>query len=696
MIETIATIIAVLLLLALAAYALLTKKSTAKTALACAAVLLAGIESADLLTLHVSSGSAMFRRITTILESFLPAALLWYSLTFARSGTVPLFSRRGLPIVAAALLFPASVLFFPQQDFFYSPDFQSERVLFLGRVGYWYYLGAMLACVAALMNFEATFMSAVGAERWKVKFEVIGAGSILAVLIFYFSQGVLYRTIDVNLMTIRASVLAISSGLILYAKLYRGNGVHITVSRYILFRSLTLLSVGVYFIVLGLLGEAMKYFDVSFAQYVTIFFAFAGGIALIVLLLSEQLRRRVNVFISKHFFAQKHDYRHTWMALTNRLVSCTTPAAMEQGILAAYCEMFGLGGASLYIFDRGSGRYMPAAEHALPHALPRAETGLSASTGLLSYFLDQNRVWNLADAEYAPTEGERSFAAVTGAQFVVPLICNHQVEALVVFGRQVAPEQFTFEDYDLMKIMARQSALVLSNLRLSEELIETRELAAVARLSSFVVHDLKNLTYSLSLIMDNAEEHMGNADFQRDMMVTVRHTIENMKSLTQRLKAIPGKSGTSREWHDLHQLSAAVAEELKKTRSRARIVCNGTPVLSLVDGDEIKKVIVNLVQNGLDAAGEEGTILVETGTNNGHAYLSVSDTGCGMTKDFMENHLFKPFRTTKAKGLGIGLYQCKQIVEAHSGMLVVKSEAGKGSVFTVYLPAASRNPGQVA
>jgi putative PEP-CTERM system histidine kinase len=691
MIETITTIIAVPLLLALAAYVLLTKKSTAQAALACVAVLLAGIEIADLLTLHASSGLAVFRRITTILESFLPASLLWYSVTFARSGPLHLFSRRGLFIVAAAVLFPASVLFFSLQDFFYSPDFLSERLLFLGRVGYWYYFGAMLACVAALMNFEATFMSAVGSDRWKVKFEIIGAGSILAVLIFYFSQGVLYRTLDVNLMTVRSIILAISSGLILYARRYREDGVHITVSRYILFRSLTLLSVGVYFIVLGLLGEAMKYFEVSFAQYVTIFFAFAGGIALVVLLLSEQLRRRVKVFISKHFFAQKHDYRHTWIALTNRLVS-TTPAAMEQGILAAYCEMFGLGGASLYLFDRGSGRYMPAAQHALPHAVPRAETGLSASAGLISYFLDQNRVWNLADAEYAPTEEERSFAAVTKAQFVVPLICNHQVEALVVFGRQVAPEQFTFEDYDLMKTMARQSALVLSNLRLSEELIETRELAAVARLSSFVVHDLKNLTYSLSLIMDNAEEHMGNADFQRDMMGTVRHTIENMKSLTQRLKSIPGKSGTSRESHDLHELSTAVVGELKKMRSHARIVCRGTSALSLVDGDEIKKVIVNLVQNGLDAAGEEGTILVETGMNNGHAYFSVSDTGCGMTKDFMENQLFKPFRTTKAKGLGIGLYQCKQIVEAHGGMLVVKSEAGKGSVFTVYLQAADRSP----
>jgi signal transduction histidine kinase len=59
-----------------------------------------------------------------------------------------------------------------------------------------------------------------------------------------------------------------------------------------------------------------------------------------------------------------------------------------------------------------------------------------------------------------------------------------------------------------------------------------------------------------------------------------------------------------------------------------------------------------------------------------------------MTEDFVKDHLFKPFRTTKEKGLGIGLYQCKQIVEAHGGSIEVKSEEGKGTEFAVFLPAA--------
>ena len=109
---------------------------------------------------------------------------------------------------------------------------------------------------------------------------------------------------------------------------------------------------------------------------------------------------------------------------------------------------------------------------------------------------------------------------------------------------------------------------------------------------------------------------------------------------------------------------------------------------SRVDGEEIKKIIVNLVQNALDASNELGTVLVETRKENNGVCIRVTDNGSGMTEDFMKNQLFRPFRTTKEAGLGIGLYQCRQIVEAHDGKIEVKSEIGKGTVFTIYLPIA--------
>ena len=66
--------------------------------------------------------------------------------------------------------------------------------------------------------------------------------------------------------------------------------------------------------------------------------------------------------------------------------------------------------------------------------------------------------------------------------------------------------------------------------------------------------------------------------------------------------------------------------------------------------------------------------------------LSVRDNGCGMSREFMEQSLFRPFKTTKKQGMGIGLYHCKMIVEAHGGKIEVDSEEGKGSEFRVLLP----------
>ena len=97
-----------------------------------------------------------------------------------------------------------------------------------------------------------------------------------------------------------------------------------------------------------------------------------------------------------------------------------------------------------------------------------------------------------------------------------------------------------------------------------------------------------------------------------------------------------------------------IDEEIKTRPDYANIVHGGIAAVCRVDEEEIKKVIINLVQNAFDAGGEKGLIRVATGANGANAYIQISDEGCGMTEDFINNHLFRPFRTTKKKGLGSG------------------------------------------
>ena len=108
----------------------------------------------------------------------------------------------------------------------------------------------------------------------------------------------------------------------------------------------------------------------------------------------------------------------------------------------------------------------------------------------------------------------------------------------------------------------------------------------------------------------------------------------------------------------------------------------------MVDPAQIQNVMVNLVLNARDAVGSAGRIRVETSRRDSWVVLAVADNGCGMSPEFVQRSLFRPFQTTKKKGIGIGMFQCKMIVEAHRGRIEVESEVGKGTVFRVLLPVA--------
>jgi putative PEP-CTERM system histidine kinase len=684
MFELILSSITALLLLAVGLYAVAKKPSAANAAIFVTLALLAGIEFLDQLSLQPFIGPATVRDISLWLEALLPLSFLLLSLFYGRSRPFESRSKVLLALASCLALFPPAVKFYAGSDLFYSPDFPGEPILFLESAGYWFYLGTMSSLVVSLASVEATLTATRGTDRYRMKFEVFGIMSLMAVLIFYYSQGLLYRTIDMSLVPVRSGVLIIAALLIGYSRMFRGTDARVAVSQHVLYRSIALLVVGVYLLALGLIGEGMRYFGVTFGRDLGIVLAFAGGVILLVVLSSEKLRTRTKAYVRRHFYASKHDYREEWIRLTDRLSSCATLADVQEAVLTAYWETFGLAGASLYLLSRDGERYV----RTLEHAMPGAPEELRMSADLQQYFLERERVMNLIDGEHRLPETEQAILRKAGAWLIVPLISNRDIIGLVVLREQFVHEKLIYDDYDLMKVLARQAAQSITNLRLSEELMETREVAAVARISSFVIHDLKNLTTGLSLVVDNAQEHIGNPEFQQDAIRTIRNTLTKMKALMQRLRSIPEKSALAAGVEDIDRLSRETVTELTAQRPDAKITYEGSPAFSRVDGEEIRKVIVNIVQNALEACGQQGAVSVTARRENGGACIRVSDRGCGMTEDFVKDHLFKPFRTTKEKGLGIGLYQCKQIVEAHGGTIEVKSEAGKGTEFAVFLPAA--------
>jgi hypothetical protein len=191
---------------------------------------------------------------------------------------------------------------------------------------------------------------------------------------------------------------------------------------------------------------------------------------------------------------------------------------------------------------------------------------------------------------------------------------------------------------------------------------------------------------NLALVVENARNYMDDPAFQKDMLETLDNTVAKMKGLIARLRNLEEKAELKLEECDLAELVAESAEGLPKKS----ITLTGGPVLCAVDRVEMGKVVLNLVLNAIDATAGEGPVHLDVGAD-GMAFIRCRDQGCGMAEEFLRERLFKPFETTKPKGFGIGLYQCRQIVEAHGGRIEVRSAPEQGSEFTVYLPLDLRS-----
>ncbi len=671
-----------LILAGLSSLLLLKRRSSSDLLLAALFLVLALMEIFDRFSIAAAADPTRHKAVVLFLKSLIPIIALPYSLLFARERPSGKSARFWSVISALGLVFPAAILIIPIGQFYQWDSFRETGLLMLGRTGYWFYLGIMLYCIAALVNLEATFGSSSGAGRWKIKYEFFGAVALLGMLVFYLSQGLLYKSVNMNLIPVRSGVFILGAVLVGYSRLARGGGARIVVSRYIAYRSVTLMVVGLYLVALGALGSGIRYLELPYADEARTFVFIVSTILLLLLLFSEQVRRRIKVFVNKHFYAQKYDYRQEWLRFSERLARCRSARDVNEVIVQTYSAVFGIEGTALYLHNRKGAPLALATierEADLPAVFPVSE-------GLWRYFLENNRVLTIEDSAYRPSPEELECLRKSGAWLAIPIVSPAFLEGVVLFRQRLMREKLTFEDFDMMKTLARQAGLSLMSYRLSAELTEAGEMAAIAKVSSFVVHDLKNVAYTFSLMLENAEKYIGEEDFQRDLLKSIKSTVSKMNGLILKLRALPKLAMSHAEVVDLGLIAQETVRKFNGLKPGVDLACEVREARACGDAAEIGKVVLNLILNAADAVGERGEIRVKTGTQDGKAFVSVADTGSGMNEYFLKNHLFRPFRTTKDGGLGIGLYQCSQIVESHGGRIDVQSQVGKGTIFTVYFP----------
>ncbi len=246
---------------------------------------------------------------------------------------------------------------------------------------------------------------------------------------------------------------------------------------------------------------------------------------------------------------------------------------------------------------------------------------------------------------------------------------------------------------------------------LREQLFQAQKIDSIGKLAGGVAHDFNNM---LGVILGYADMALGRVGGDAELADDLAQIVDAAKRssiLTRQLLAFARKQSISPRLVDLNKSISAMLSMLKRLiGENVALVWKPDPGVPpvFIDPVQVDQILTNLCVNARDAVGDSGEIVIETGAasfdadfcrgNPGFepgnfAFVSVSDTGCGMDKPTMEQ-IFEPFFTTKRRGegTGLGLPTVHGIVKQNDGFIYVYSNPGLGSNFKIYLPAASGLP----
>ena len=636
------------------------------------------MEVLDSWTLLASPLPVVLARTSFVIRGIGAVTWLLFSLRYARSVEDQDEAEWFWRLTPLAFIPFIVAVFVPIQTLFEMPTAQEGPLIHLNWLGFSLEALTLILLILALFQLETTLTNAVHGKRWQIKFFVVGVISVLASQLFLISFGLLYRTMDFSMIPARQLGLWAGVCLMGYSHFRRSQDVAIVLSRRQAQRSIVLFAAGLYLLVLGGVGFLMRWLGGGIDRTLMLSLGGLSGLTLIVLLLSESFRLKALQLFRESFQAEKYDYRAQWLAFTRRLASSNSRDDLYKAVLLGFCDTFGMGGAILWLRDMDSKFFSPAGILEMEPADWRLTVGDEVCGPLATTQVPTD----LRAYPVSPGSPLVSTLSSLRAAFAVPIFFGDSLDGVILLCRQInKSDSWGKEDLDLMEALASQAQASIHNMRLAEQLAKARDMEVMGKVSTFIAHDLKNLVYTLSLVLENARQHIANPEFQSDMLSSLDNTVSKMKHLISQIRQFPNRESLDLEEGDLKE----VVRDAVKQGGIPNVVIEGDSVRATVDSNQMRKVIINLLLNAKEASPPHSDVIVETG-NNGSPYLKVSDHGHGMSDEFIRQSLFEPFKTTKAKGMGIGLYQSKHIVEAHGGSLEVQSHPGLGTVFTVRLP----------
>lgn len=441
--------------------------------------------------------------------------------------------------------------------------------------------------------------------------------------------------------------------------------------------------------------------------------------AFIVALVFQPLRDGLQQVVDRIFFRARYNYQRILnkysFALVRPMANLDRFSNLTPYLLAKSMQ---LSGASFMALDRQTHAFIVRAGK--KDALELEGVSLPENSVLINELQVKKKELSLEQIEARlkdeslsePEKGKlRELAAAMKklkTALIIPSISESEyfkestLLATINLGQKLSDESFSKEDTDFLETLANQAAINIEYAFILEELkknqaqiVKSEKLAALGATVAGIAHELKNpLTYLL-IIGQAMAASWDNKAFKESVIKTLPSEVERMKLIIDGLSDYSKSHELRLEPVDLapviEKVLAILGYEIKK--NNVNVVKNypaenEAKVIALADKDRIVQVFMNIIANAIQAMADKGGQLSLTARKNeNEVQVSVADTGPGIPPDKLQQ-IFDPFFTTKETGTGLGLSITKRIVDEHKGSIRIDSRVGKGTTFTICLPAA--------
>ena len=547
--------------------------------------------------------------------------------------------------------------------------------------------GRVFLSLMGLAIIEQLYRNTSTRHRWATKYLFLGIGGIFVFDFYFYADTLLFRRIDQGLWEARGIVNLIAVPLLAIASARNKNwSLSVFVSREIVFNTTAVFGGGIYLLLMAGGGYYIRTFGGDWGYIGQAAFLSLAVVLLAVVLFSGQMRARLKVFLAKHFYKNKYDYRIEWLSLTEKLSDKVKRKARFETTITALAHTIDARAGQLWLLDGQAGYKNVAAWNT-----DQLDIYEPSNSSLIRFFNETGYLINLMELEeraeeYQGLELPEWLTLLHRPWQMIPLQGQEALLGFVLLSNPLVVRPINWEDRDLLKTAAKQVANHLVVLTTSDELAEAKQFEVFTRLSAYMVHDLKNIASELEMVALNAKKHKTNPAFVEDAFDTVDNAASDIKRLLDQLRNKQAQT-TKKVSFELTELVTEVVNSKQLQLPRPELQVLNPDGVVTVERDRLSNVLGHLIDNAQQATEDTGHIDVVVSSNETMHVIEIKDSGHGMSADFIRDRLFKPFDTTKGNaGMGIGMHESRDFVRSIGGEIHVQSKPEKGSIISLQLP----------